>query len=155
MDVWEGSTTLYWLKDLWYLQEKNWAESHQFSTLSLILPVQKLKKVNCMYDPQKQYPHLTSAWLNLVELREILVTVDFSENYSFILKDVAQGFHWNNSQATLHPFVAYFVDRELRHLNYVIISDCLHHDTIAVYLFQKCFIAFLKSFSIKNCSLKK
>ena len=39
---------------------------------------------------------------------EILVTVDFSENYSFILQDAAQGFLWNNSQlqATLHPFVA-------------------------------------------------
>ena len=33
----------------------------------------------------------------------------------------------------------------VRHLSYVIISDCLHHDTVAVYLFQKCFIAFLKS----------
>ena len=76
-----------------------------------------------------------------------LVTVDFSENYSFILQDAAQGFHWNNSQATLHPFVAYYVDcGELCHLSYVIISDCLHHDTTAVYLFQKLFLAFLKSF---------
>ena len=36
---------------------------------------------------------------------EMLVTADFSENYSFVLQDAAQGFHWNNSQATLHPFV--------------------------------------------------
>jgi len=35
---------------------------------------------------------------------EILVTVDVSENYSFILQDAAQEFHWNNSQATIHPF---------------------------------------------------
>ena len=85
-----------------------------------------------------------------------MVTVDFSEKYSFILQDAAQGFHWNNSQATLHPFVAYFVDREeLRHLSYVIISDCLHHDTTAVYLFQKCFIAFLKSFLNKELQPKK
>ena len=49
---------------------------------------------------------------------KILVTVDLSENYS-ILQDDAQGFHWNNSQATLHPFVAYYVDsRELCHLSY-------------------------------------
>ena len=67
-----------------------------------------------------------------------MVTADFSENYSFVLQDAAQGFHWNNSQATLHPFVAYFLDSgEVRHLSYVIISDCLHHDTVAVYLFQK------------------
>ena len=36
---------------------------------------------------------------------EFLVTADFSENYSFVLQDSAQGFHWNNSQATLHPFL--------------------------------------------------
>ena len=63
---------------------------------------------------------------------------DFSENYSFLLQDAAQGFHWNNSQATIHPFVAYYKESgKLQHINYVIISDCLHHDTIAVHLFQK------------------
>lgn len=36
---------------------------------------------------------------------DFLVTADFSENYPFVLRDAAQGFHWNNSQATLHPFV--------------------------------------------------
>ena len=73
------------------------------------------------------------------------VTADFSENYSFVLQDAAQGFHWNNSQATLHPFVAYYLDSgEVCHLCYVVISDCLHHDTVAVHLFQKSFIAFLK-----------
>ena len=66
---------------------------------------------------------------------EVLVTMDFSENYSFILQDVVQGFHWNNSQATLHPFVVYFrEDGEMKHLSYV---DCLVHNTAAVHLFQK------------------
>ncbi len=79
-------------------------------------------------------------------LLQNLVIANFSEKYSFVLQDAVQSLHWNNSQATLHPFVAYFIDSgELCHLSYVIISDCLHHDTIAVYLFQKCFIAFLKN----------
>ena len=70
---------------------------------------------------------------------------DFSENYSFILQDAAQGFHWNNSQATIHPFVAYYIDSgKLCHLSFVIISDCLQHDTVAVYLFQKRLTAYLK-----------
>jgi len=69
---------------------------------------------------------------------EFLVTADFSENYSFVLQDSAQGFHWNNSQATLHPFVAYYLDsEEVRHLSYIVILDSLHHDTVAVHLFQK------------------
>ena len=66
---------------------------------------------------------------------EFLVTADFSENYSFVLQDAAQGFHWNNSQATIHPFVAYYMKSgELHHPSKLchIISDCLHHDTVAV-----------------------
>ena len=41
---------------------------------------------------------------------ECLVIRDFAENYSLILsyKDAAEGFHWNNSQATIHPFVVYY-----------------------------------------------
>ena len=74
--------------------------------------------------------------------RQFVVIGDFSENYSFVLQDAAQGFHWNNSQATIHPFVAYY--RESEKLSYVIISDCLHHDTIAVYLFQKSLVQFLQ-----------
>ena len=76
---------------------------------------------------------------------ELLVQADFSENYAFVLQDAVQGFHWNNSQATVHPFVVYYQQSgEERHISYVIISDCMHHDTVAVYLFQKNLITFLK-----------
>ena len=62
-----------------------------------------------------------------------------------MLQDAAEGYHWNNSQATTHPFVAYNVDSgELHHFSYVIKSDCLHHDTVAANLFLKNFISFLK-----------
>ena len=74
-----------------------------------------------------------------------VVSADFSENYAFVLQDAAQGYHWNNAQATVHPFVIYYKDSSsTNHLNFVVVSDCLHHDTIAVYLFQKNLIAFLK-----------
>ena len=60
---------------------------------------------------------------------------DFSENYSFVLQDAAQGFHWNNSQATIHPFVIYYKESDkLKHISYVVISDCLRHDTVAVHM---------------------
>ena len=73
------------------------------------------------------------------------VIADFSENYFFVLQDEVQGFHWNNSQATIHPFVVYYSESgELHQLCYAIISDCLHHDTVAVYLFQMCLIDYLK-----------
>jgi hypothetical protein len=80
---------------------------------------------------------------------EVVITADFSENYCFVLQDAAQGYHWNNSQATVHPFVIYYKDSEtLCHLSYVVISDCLHHDTVAVYLFQKHLMAHLKGHKV-------
>ena len=67
-----------------------------------------------------------------------------------ILQDEAQGFHWNNSQATIHPFVVYCTvpSGKLQHLSFVIISDCHHHDTVAVHLYQKCLIEYLKTILI-------
>ena len=62
-----------------------------------------------------------------------------------MLQDAAQGFHWNNSQATIHPFVTYYRESgKLEYVSYVIISDCLHHDTIAMHLFQKNLVQFLQ-----------
>ena len=76
---------------------------------------------------------------------QFIVIGDFSENYSFVLRDAAQGFHWNNAQATIHPFVAYYRESgKLEHISYVVISDCLHHDTIAVHLFQRNLVQFLQ-----------
>ena len=76
---------------------------------------------------------------------QFIVFGDFSENYSFVLQDAAQGFHWNNSQATMHPFVPYYRESgKLEHISYVVISDCLHHDTIAVHLFQRNLVQFLQ-----------
>ena len=84
----------------------------------------------------------------------MIVFADFAEKYLFILQDAAQGFHWNNDHATLHPFVCY--DRrntELEHINLVVIFDCLKHDTVAVHLFQKNLVKMLKNkinFDIKK-----
>jgi hypothetical protein len=36
---------------------------------------------------------------------EFLILCDFTESCSFVLQDEAQGFRWNNAQATIHPFV--------------------------------------------------
>lgn len=71
-------------------------------------------------------------------LNQCIVICDFAENYYFVLQDAAQGFHWNNAQATLHPFVMYYMeDKKLQHLSLVIISDCMQHDTVAVHLFER------------------
>lgn len=72
-----------------------------------------------------------------LQVGEFLVMCDFSENYSFIIQNEAQGYYFNKQQATIHPFVVYYKNnsKELQHWNLVIISECLKHDATAVYLF--------------------
>ena len=79
---------------------------------------------------------------------------DFAENYSFVIQDAVQGFHWNNTQATIHPFVAYYYDAvrgEVCFLNFVIISDSLTHDGVAVH----CFVKKLLTFLVTKLTVKK
>lgn len=81
-----------------------------------------------------------------LEPTEVLVSCDFAENYAFIMQNAAQGFHWNNKQATIHPFVIYKNQGDkLQHYSYIIISDCLHHDAVAVYVFIEKLLQFLKT----------
>lgn len=76
---------------------------------------------------------------------ECVVICDFSENYAFVYQDAIQGVHWNNDQVTIHPFAIYYKNNEKEQfINYIAISDCLKHDTIAVHLFQRGLITFLK-----------
>jgi hypothetical protein len=61
-----------------------------------------------------------------LQLGESVVLRDFAENYSFVFQDEAQGFSWNNAQATIYPFVIYFKKTDAlntEHENVVMISD--------------------------------
>ncbi|KYM95059.1 hypothetical protein ALC62_14305, partial [Cyphomyrmex costatus] len=82
---------------------------------------------------------------NELQPGECIVICDFAENYAFVLQDAIQGIHWNNDQVTIHPFAIYYKENGKKHfVNFVAISDCLKHDTIAVHLFQRDLIAFLQ-----------
>ena len=71
---------------------------------------------------------------------------DFSENYSYVVQDAAQGFHWNNSQCTIHPFVAYYRSSDgVQHQSYCFISNDTKHSAAMVYTFLNHIIADLKS----------
>ena len=71
---------------------------------------------------------------------------DFAENYSFVVEDKIQSFHWNNEMATVHPFVAYYkTGTIINYVNFVVISECNTHDTVAVHLYIKLFLKFLKN----------
>ena len=67
----------------------------------------------------------------------VIILLDFAENYSFLVQDAVQGYHWDNSQATLHPFCVYFKEAgDLKCLNMCVISDCMRHDTNTVHAFS-------------------
>jgi hypothetical protein len=74
-----------------------------------------------------------------IESGECVVLCNYAKNYSFILHDKAQGYHWNNAQATIYRFAIYIKERicpAVIHENLTVISDCLGHDTVTVHLFQ-------------------
>ena len=64
------------------------------------------------------------AFLSEEKRGEFLVIADFSENYSFVIQDEVQSFHWNNLQATVHPFLSYYreVGGELNSICSIVIS---------------------------------
>ncbi|KAK3907971.1 ARL14 effector protein [Frankliniella fusca] len=79
---------------------------------------------------------------------DAVVLLDFAENYRMIIQNEVQGYHWTTTEATIHPFVAYYRDEEkeeLKHFNMVIISDTKSHTAVTIFAFQKHFINFLKA----------
>ena len=84
--------------------------------LGLTTSVQDFIQTACSsIDSLRQHHFIAKAQSRyLSELKETLsedeaiVMLDFAENYSFVVQDEVQGFHWNNVQATLHPFVIYY-----------------------------------------------
>lgn len=104
--------------------------------------VEKLITHDFIHKEQSSY---LSNKKNSLQNGEILVICDFSENYSFIIQNSAQGYHWNNNQATIHPFEIYYIkENKLENLSFIIISEVLTHDTIAVQLFISKLLDFIK-----------
>ena len=70
---------------------------------------------------------------------ECIIILDFAENFSFVVQDAAQAFHWNNTQATIHLFVVYHMSNngDLCHRAFACISDHMTHDTVAVVFVEK------------------
>ena len=97
----------------------------------LITSLEELKPHSFISREQASY--LNKLKENLSESSVILL-VDFAENYSFVVQDEVQSFHWNNTQCSLHPVVIYYrKDAALHHLSYTVISHDTTHDVNFVY----------------------
>ena len=80
-------------------------------------------------------------------LDNIILQGDYAENFSYVVQDEIQSFHWENKQATLHPFVAYhgLAEGTLSHLNICVVSDTTEHTTTTVYAFLSVIIPYLRT----------
>lgn len=81
-----------------------------------------------------------------IQPNEIVLIYDFSENYTCIMQDSVQAFHWSSEQVTVHPICMYFkgADGKLKHQTFVVISDCLDHNFTAVFAFQSKLVEYLR-----------
>ena len=83
--------------------------------------------------------HQFRAYRNLknsLEQHEVVIHVDFSENYScrYFSEVQACNFGASNCQATLHTGILYTADG---HVSFVTISSCLRHDAAAVWAYLR------------------
>ena len=71
---------------------------------------------------------------NTIGADEVIVLGDFAEDYSFLVQDEIQGYHWNKSQCSLHSVVVYIRSRDnLVESSLCILSEDLNHDVAFVY----------------------
>ena len=108
----------YKLEDANYEDEmmihfKHWVSTDRTTLEERIMPtcdfmeklIQEIDQLTTHhYIPEKQSQYLKHL-KDTLKPNQAIIILDFAENYSFIVQDAIQGFHWNNSQATLHPFV--------------------------------------------------
>ena len=115
---------------------------------NLIDKLQVLKTHQFINDQHTRYFY--SVKRNLPQ-GKALVVGDFSQNYGFVYLDAVQGVHWSNTSCTLHPWMCYYrgEDSEIKTFPLLYISDCLKHDTVAVYAFQKELVKQLQ-YKLKN-----
>ena len=74
------------------------------------------------------------------------IKMDFSENFSFVIQDEIQSYHWENSQCTLHPIETYFKKNGQTVSDCTcILSDHKSHSTAAVHFLKSVYMPYLKS----------
>jgi hypothetical protein len=94
---------------------------------------------------------------NLTE-GQVLVVCDFAENYTCVMQNEIQGYHWTQEQITIHPFVAYYrhQNKDLQSVCYAAVTDHKKHITASFHAFQKKYIPFVdKKMADNNVTCKK
>ena len=77
-----------------------------------------------------------------------IVIADFAENYTMVIQDAVQGWHWTNQQCTIHPIIMYYVNEQknLQLKSFAFFSNDLQHDNGFVYQLQKILCEFIQMY---------
>lgn len=77
---------------------------------------------------------------------EVVVHMDFAENFTCSNADEIQSAYWNSTGVTLHPVVVYYKNGEdIQHTNFIYVSEVTNHNSVAVYTILKKLVPNLKS----------
>ena len=68
---------------------------------------QVVKLTRHSFTAKAQSSYMKELKATMKPLDNVILQGDFAENFSYVIQDEVQSFHWENKQATLHPFVAY------------------------------------------------
>ena len=66
--------------------------------------VEKLKMLLSHHFIYKQQ----QSFLKFLSDNECIIILEFAKNYTVMVHDAIQSFHWNSTQAAIHPFVIYY-----------------------------------------------
>lgn len=141
--------------DATQIEYKQWQSTDRTTLITQTTSVQEyIDLVVHSFDKLTVHSYVTKAQSNYLktvkeQIRNdtIIILLDFSENYKYVVQDEVQGYHWNNPQCTLHPIVIYHkIDEKLLHKSFCVLSDDLNHDICMVYRIQCIFTSYLKSF---------
>lgn len=132
-----------------------WVSTDRAELITRVMPLDDFFEdlVDKLLSLKKHHFILKAQSKYLSELKENLSTnvcvalCDFAENFTFIIQDEIQSFHWSNPQATLHPYVFYYKqngDDRIYCKSLCVISDSLDHNTATVHTFQKYFVEEVK-----------
>lgn len=108
------------------------------SSLEKLMPHRYLVKMQHEYFEERK---------NSLQEGEVLILGDYSENFSFVIQNSIQSQYWKNDQSTIHVFVCIYrgENGDFRHINHVVFSNYMKHETMAIHLFQTKLMAHLNT----------
>ena len=140
-----------------------WVATDRSNLVAQTLPVEEfisllseqLNKITAhSFIAKAQSKYLYDLKINLPK-DQIIVILDFSENFKFLVQDEVQGFHWNGLQCTMHPVAIYSKSNEnkLIETSICFISYDLNHDVCLVYQILSDTVKFVKQDMNPNVSM--